>query len=196
MPPFPKPEFDFRYDPDAEITNIRLCRDKKPGRAIPRKSAGKLLLGSWNIANLGDEKQIRSEEDIKVISEILSWFDLIATQEVKENLRDFEGVTRGLPTSHDAVLTDQAGNDERMVFIYDTSSVSRLELAGEVAIPPSSHRYIKLPTTQQKFRGFDRNPFVVAFKSGRVSSPSLTRICISEKTTHILETEECWNATQ
>ena len=123
-------------------------------------------MGSWNIANLGDEKQIRSEEDIKVISEILSWFDLIAIQEVKENLRDFEGVMRGLPTSYDAVLTDQAGNDERMVFIYDTSSVSRLELAGEVAIPPSSHRYIKLPTTQQKFRGFDRNPFVVAFKSG------------------------------
>lgn len=166
MPPFPRPEFGFDYSPDVEIGHIRRWRDEEPGRAIPPKTAGKLLLGSWNIANLGDAKQVRSDKDIRIISEILSWFDVVALQEVKENLEDFSKVMRSLPSSYDAVLTDQAGNAERMVFIYDTSSVARLELAGEVAIPPSAHRYIKLPTTKQKFTGFDRNPFVVAFETG------------------------------
>lgn len=166
MPPFPRPNFDYSYDANLEISNLRRWRDEKVGRAIPKKSADKLLLGSWNIANLGDLQQPRADDDILVLAEILSWFDLIAIQELKENLGDFDRLMETLPTGFKAVMTDKAGNNERMAFIYDSKSVSRLELAGEVAIPPSSHRYIKLPTTKQKFDGFDRNPFVVAFSCG------------------------------
>ncbi len=163
MPPFPQPAFTFSYDPSVEINRLRTWRDTKPGRAIPAKQDDKFLLGSWNIANLGDADQVRNDEDILIIAEILSWFDIVAIQEIKENLDDFSRVQAALPTGYEAVLSDQAGNDERMVFIYDTAKITRLELAGEIAIPPGSHRYIKLPTTEQKFRGFDRNPFVVAF---------------------------------
>lgn len=167
MPPFPEPGFAYSYDPDDQIALIRQWRDHQPGRAIPPKQDGKLLLGSWNIANLGDADQPRNDRDVEVIAELLSWFDLVAVQEVKEDLTDFRRVQAALPPGYGAVLSDQAGNDERMVFVYDTARVERLELAGEIAIPPSAQRHIKLKGIEQKFRGFDRNPFAVAFRCGQ-----------------------------
>jgi hypothetical protein len=53
MPSFPKPTFTFDYDADAERAALRHWRDTQPGRAIPAKAANRLLLATWNIANLG-----------------------------------------------------------------------------------------------------------------------------------------------
>ena len=163
MPPFEAPAFSYDYDAPSQIAALRTWRDTEPGRAIPAKQTGHLLLGSWNIANLGDASQIRADRDIEVIAEMLSWFDLIAVQEVKEDLSDLTRVMAALPGSYDAVFSDEAGNSERMVFVYDSARVRRLQLAGEVAIPPASHRYIRIDGSDQKFRGFDRNPYTVAF---------------------------------
>lgn len=162
MPPFPRPAFQYDYDPAAQIAALRQWRDTKPGRAIPARHPGKLLLGSWNIANLGDAAQVRDDRDIALIAEILTWFDLIAVQEVKENLSDLNRVLALMP-GYEAVFSDQTGNDERMVFVYDTGRVSRLALAGEIDVSPSDHRNVKLPGTTQKFTGFDRPPYAVAF---------------------------------
>jgi len=169
MPPFPKPDKDHPFDPDEEIIELRKWRDTMEGRKIPAKRSGKFLLGSWNIANLGDKKQERDDKDIPIIAEILSWFDVVAVQEVKENLFDMKRVMEALPKRFEMIFSDMAGNNERMLFVYDSSRVSRLELAGEIAVPQGSHRHIKLDGISQKFRGFDRNPFAVAFRiEGRV----------------------------
>ncbi|QDC11386.1 hypothetical protein FHY55_20085 [Oceanicola sp. D3] len=166
MPPFEPPAFAFSYDADAEIAAIRAWRDTQPGRAIPPKQNGRLLLASWNIANLGDRSQIRDEADVRLIAEVISWFDIVAVQEVKENLADWRRVQAHLPHGWDTVFSDQGGNDERMLFAFDSARVTRMELAGEIAVPPGSHRHVKLPGIGQKFRGFDRNPFAVAFEAG------------------------------
>lgn len=163
MPPFEAPAFLYDYDASSQIAALRTWRDTKPGRAIPARGAGHLLLASWNIANLGDGAQIRTDRDIRIIAEMLSWFDLIAVQEVKEDLTDLFRVMAELPGSYDTVFSDEAGNNERMAFVFDSARVTRLQLAGEVAIPPASHRYIKIEGSEQKFRGFDRNPYTVAF---------------------------------
>jgi endonuclease/exonuclease/phosphatase family metal-dependent hydrolase len=163
MPPFAAPAFVYEYDAQSQITALRNWRDTKPGRAIPAKQPGRLLLGSWNIANLGDAAQTRQDRDIVIIAELLSWFDIVAVQEVKEDLSDLDRVMAALPGSYDAVLSDEAGNNERMVFVFDSARVTRLQLAGEVAIAPASHRYIRIDGSDQKFRGFDRNPYTVAF---------------------------------
>ncbi|MFN3132449.1 endonuclease/exonuclease/phosphatase family protein [Roseibium sp.] len=164
MPPFPKPSFQYQFDFSSEIHALKVWRDTKQGRAIPAKQDGKFLLGSWNIANLGDRKQRRDTGAIRIISEIISWFDVVAVQEVKESLHDFRRIMLSLPDGYEAVFSDVAGNDERMVFIYDGKRVKRMELAGEIAVAPASHRHIRLPGIQQKFKGFDRNPFAVAFE--------------------------------
>ena len=166
MPPFPQPEFPYSFNAASEIAALEQWRDTKPGRAIPPKQDGKFLLGSWNIANLGDDEQRRDTGDIRIIAALLEWFDVVAIQEVKEDLRDFRRIMLALPESYGAVFSDMAGNNERMLFVYDGARVERLDLAGEIAVAPSAHRYIKLPGIEQKFRGFDRNPFAVAFDVG------------------------------
>src|ERR687894_279540 len=130
MPPFPKPAFSYEYRLSSQIDALRRYRDTKPGRAIPSKAADRLLVATWNVANLGVQE--RREKDHLLIAELVSWFDLVAMQEV---------------------------NDELLAFIYDSDKVALLEEVGEVAIPPSDIRYIKLPDIAQRFEGFDRNPY-------------------------------------
>ena len=84
MPSFPKPSFPFSYQVNAEVDALRDYRDTKPGRQIPAKSQNRLLLASWNIANLGLQK--RRDQDYQIIAEMISWFDLVALQEVNDNL--------------------------------------------------------------------------------------------------------------
>jgi hypothetical protein len=61
-------------------------------------------------------------------------------------------------------MSDAAGNNERMAFLYDSDRLTMLEEIGEVAFPPSSYDSIKLPSIKQKFQGFDRSPYLVSFK--------------------------------
>jgi hypothetical protein len=61
VPPFPKPKFDYSYDPAKEVSALRRYRDTEPGRAIPAKSDNRLLLATWNIANLGVQDRLDQE---------------------------------------------------------------------------------------------------------------------------------------
>jgi len=60
------------------------------------------------------------------------------------------------------MFTDKGGNDERATYFYDTK-VKRLQLNGELAIPPTYHRHIKIAGVKRKFTGFNRNPFIGTF---------------------------------
>ncbi|SFQ99617.1 endonuclease/exonuclease/phosphatase family protein [Poseidonocella sedimentorum] len=162
MPPFPRPP-EFPYDTATEIAALRRWRDTKPGRSIPPRGAGNLLLASWNIANLGDPGQPRDARDLALMAEMISWFDLVAIQEVKRDAGPLQALRAMLPESYRAVFTDWAGNNERLAYLYDSAVVERLELAGEIAVAPASQRYVRLPGIEAKFRGFDRNPFAVGF---------------------------------
>jgi endonuclease/exonuclease/phosphatase family metal-dependent hydrolase len=166
MPPFEKPGFQYHYHTQAQINALRDYRDSKPGRQIPPKSPQRLLIATWNIANLGVQE--RREKDYRLLAEMASWFDLVALQEVNDNLEGLKGLMRHLPASYRAVFSDKAGNNERLVFLYEHPKVQLLEEVGEIAIPPASQRYIRLPGTTQKFRGFDRNPYLAAFRAGHL----------------------------
>jgi hypothetical protein len=61
------------------------------------------------------------------------------------------------------LFSDAAGNDERLAFIYDSEKVALMEEVGEVTIPPTDIRYIRLPGIEQRFEGFDRNPYLAGF---------------------------------
>lgn len=164
MPAFPKPSFAYSYKVKDELKALRRYRDTEPGREIPKKAANRLLVATWNIANLG--LQARRDEDYQIIAEIMGWFDLIAVQEVNENLTGLRALKSFLPKRYAALFSDAAGNNERMTYLYDSRKVRVLELIGEIAIPPSDLRYIKLKGIAQKFTGFDRNPYLTAFQAG------------------------------
>jgi endonuclease/exonuclease/phosphatase family metal-dependent hydrolase len=164
MPPFPKPNFSYEYRISSQINALREYRETKPGRAIPAKTVDRLLLATWNVANLGVQE--RREKDYHLIAELVSWFDLVAMQEVNDNLSGLRAIHGLLPGSYRLLFSDAAGNDERLAFLYDSDKVALLEEVGEVAIPPSDIRYITLPGIEQRFEGFDRNPYLAGFRSG------------------------------
>lgn len=164
MVAFPEPEFDYVYDLEEEVSALWDYRLNKQGRGIAPKSANRLLVATWNVANLGVQE--RREQDYAIIAELVSWFDLVAMQEVDDNLRGLRAILGCLPNEFRVLFSDRAGNNERLAFVYDSTKVKLLEKVGEIGIPVASHRHIKLPGTEQRFRGFDRNPFLAAFEAG------------------------------
>ena len=164
MPPFPKPRFQYVYDLETELAALRKYRRSKPGRHIPRKGSGRLLLATWNIANLGVQERLDS--DYELMAEIVGWFDLVAIQEVNDDLRGIEAIHSKLPARYDLLFSDASGNEERQAFLYDTRKVSRLREVGRVSIPPSDLASIKISGTKVVFGGFDRGPYLASFACG------------------------------
>ena len=164
MPVFPKPKFAFEYDLKTEIARLR---QHKKVRAIPKREQGKLLVATWNIANLG--AQHRRDQDLSIIAEVVSWFDIIAVQECRENFGDLFDIQKKLPKSYRIIMSDASGNNERMAFLYDSRKLAALEEIGEIAFPPSYLKSIKLPGIDAQFNGFDRTPYLAAFSVGGTS---------------------------
>ena len=165
MPPFPKPRTNYTYDPARERRALRTYRDTKPGRRIPAKARDRLLLATWNIANLG--VQNRTDADYDLIAEMIGWFDLIAVQEVNDNLRGIVAIHDRLPSRYRLLFSDASGNLERQAFLYDSRKVGLLDEVGRLAIPPSQLARITLPGARSRFPGFDRGPYLAAFQAGK-----------------------------
>lgn len=117
-------------------------QDHKVIRGIPDRSHNTLLAATWNLTNFGVQE--RTDDDLFLMAEIISWFDMVALQEIADSLEDLRALMADLPNSYHVILSDIGGNDERAGVLYDTQKVERLELADEVAVPPSDHRYIRM----------------------------------------------------
>ena len=159
---------DFDYDLDQEIQAIK---HHQHHRDIPDKKSDNFLLASWNLCNLGDENQRRHPSDLALMAEIMRPFDLIAVQEIKDDFREFREVVQALGADYDYLITDRAGNDERLGFVYDTNRVSRLQLAGELVILKDERQSVTVEyngkDTEARFTGFNRNPYIAAFRTGQ-----------------------------
>jgi endonuclease/exonuclease/phosphatase family metal-dependent hydrolase len=164
VPPFPKPRFAYAYELAPQIKALRRYRDTEPGRQIPKKQDDRLLIATWNIANLG--VQDRLESDYELMAELIGWFDLISVQEVNDDLRGILAIKSHLPARYRLVFSDASGNLERQAFLYDSRKIKLLEEVGRVSIPPSQLGSIKLPGTSASFPGFDRGPYLATFESG------------------------------
>ena len=161
MVPHEQENPSFTYDLETERQALLAT---KTLRGIPQKSVDKLLTATWNLTNFG--LQNRKDDDFSLMAEVIGWFDLIAIQEIADSLSHLRLLMNHLPASYRVILSDIGGNDERAGFLYDSSRVARLELSAEVAIPPSDQRYIRMRGVSGAFKGFDRNPYAVAFRAG------------------------------
>lgn len=159
MPSFRKPKFSYNFNLTEEIQNLL---KQKVKREIPKKNDTHLLIATWNIANLGLQK--RWDNHYQIIAEIISWFDIIAVQEVNNNLSGLKAIESLLPSHYSLIFSDKAGNQERFAFIYDSRNVKLLELIGEIAIPPKEFKHIKIKGLNAKFNGFDRSPYLCSFQ--------------------------------
>lgn len=160
MPPFPKPrvEYDWQFR-----TEVAALRKQKRLREVPEREPKRLLIATWNIANLG--VQDRTADDYRLLAEVISWFDVVAIQEVNDDLEGLRGIQAALPKSWRALFSEAAGNNERSAFLFDSDRVTGLEKVGRLSIPPSQLKQIKLPGSKQAFQGFDRGPYLAAFRA-------------------------------
>ena len=147
---------------------LRNGLDKK----IPTRQLNKtLIFGSWNIREFdGNKKKFgpRKEDDFVYIAEIISRFDLLAIQEINDNLKPLKKVMKMLGNDYEYILTDVAawkngGNNERLGFIYDKRTVDFKGIAGELVLPQNM-----LIRNNDGFveRQFSRTPFKCSFQSG------------------------------
>lgn len=168
-----RPDPAYAYDPDRTIAALRAHRDRVPDRPeddrrIPDPAPGHVLVATWNVANLGQHE--RRVDDLRLIAELLSWYEIIAVQEVADNRADFDRVVELMGVRFATLFNDTAGNNERSAFIYDTRRVALGRQVGEVAIVDSDRRWVRLPGIHRAFTGFNRNPFIASF---RVESTNL-----------------------
>lgn len=134
---------------------------------IPQKTLDKtLLLASWNIREFGGDKYGgRKGEPIFYLAEIMSHFDLVAVQEVRDNLDALDDLMYVLGRWWKYLVSDvtlgQQGNNERHAYIYDTRKLSFGGLAGEL-IPPMMKEggYLKSDFA------FARTPYLAGFQAG------------------------------
>ena len=131
---------------------------------VPPKSDAHLLLATWNIQHFGSTD--RYDESLWYIAEILSRFDLIAIQEVKQSLRDLEAVTGLLGPWWRYIVSDVTaggpGNEERLAYLYDTRRVRFSGLAGEIVLPPIEDR----EGNHYPARQLVRTPYMAGFNAG------------------------------
>jgi len=135
---------------------------KQLAAEVPKRTlSDTLLLATWNIREFDSEKYgDRSAEPLHYIAEIISHFDLVAVQEVREDLTALDRVQEMLGGWWKYIVTDvtagSAGNGERMAFLYDGRKVTFGGLAGEVVLPA-----VKSAEVTQ----FARTPFLCGFKA-------------------------------
>ncbi|HEX7847786.1 MAG TPA: endonuclease/exonuclease/phosphatase family protein, partial [Chitinophagaceae bacterium] len=144
---------------------------------IPKKQLDEtLLLATWNIREFDSAAYgKRMTEALYYIAEIISAFDLVAVQEVRDDLTSLNDLMKILGDSWDYMFTDvtegSQGNKERTAFIFDKRKVKPAGLVGEIVFPPIEKKVIN-PVTNKKETVYEpvlqsaRTPFLVGFKAG------------------------------
>jgi endonuclease/exonuclease/phosphatase family metal-dependent hydrolase len=166
--PFYKRAFDGFKAAGDDVSAKRVARTllelrTQLRRELPQRNVTEsILLATWNLREFGANKKFgkRLDESLLYIAEIISHFDIIAIQEVNQNLADLKLLMLLLGQWWEYLVTDvtpgRSGNEERIAFIYDGRKVQFDHLAGEVSLPGD-----KRPQRQPA-----RSPFVCAFRSG------------------------------
>ncbi len=131
---------------------------------VPAKSETQLLLATWNIQHFGSTE--RYDESLWYIAEVLSRFDLIAVQEVKQSLYDLEIVCKLLGPWWRYIVSDvtigDPGNRERLAYLFDSRKARFSGLAGEIVLPAIKNE----DGNAYPARQLVRTPYMAGFKSG------------------------------
>ena len=148
---------------DKKRTIKRLLDLRISLRQIPNKlNDQNILIGSWNIKEFGQMTN-RISEAYFYIAEILSKFDLIAIQEIKNRLDDLSIVMRLLGSHWKFLINDMTGgkdgNMERFAYIYDSRRVNFSGLAGEIVLWDEIEKI-------HLIKQLKRTPYITGFRAG------------------------------
>lgn len=149
----------------ADLARLRGALDD----TIPAKSAKNLLIGTWNLrafGNLTQKWQSATEDTPKrdwhalaCIAAVVDRFDICAIQETRRDTTALQAMLRRLGPRYRVIASDvtegDAGNDERLAYVYDTKRVQPSGLVGEIVLPPE--------VNGSGPRQFARTPYAAGF---------------------------------
>jgi len=162
--------------PPKLVTDEIKALRKLLNKSISKKITGNLLIATWNIRAFGDltekweaeadDSPSRDLHSLLCIIEIIKSFDIIAVQEVKDNIKCLRSTIAMLGNDWSFLMTDvtkgSAGNDERLAFIFNTKRVKLSGLACEIVVPAEQLANNISPDALDK--QFARTPYAVSFK--------------------------------
>jgi endonuclease/exonuclease/phosphatase family metal-dependent hydrolase len=162
--------------PKAVAREVRRLRGALEDTIPPKNLERNLVLGTWNIRAFGDisdrwksgpgDQPKRDRRAVALITEIVSRFDVIAIQEVRDNLRGLRRMMRALGPHWSFIFTDvnrgTLGNGERLAFVFDTRRVRLSGLACELVL---SDEDVHVKGAGELVRQFARTPYGVSFES-------------------------------
>ncbi len=124
---------------EAEWREIHRRFDGAAGDyGLPERRAGSVVLGSFNIRKLGAVKN-KSGGAWDFLANICAPFDLLAVQEVQDDLSGLRALKARLGDKYGMVVSDVTGNlpgskgsPERLAFLFRWDIVERTELASDI----------------------------------------------------------------
>ncbi|QIA08823.1 endonuclease/exonuclease/phosphatase family protein [Draconibacterium halophilum] len=187
------PDNGFTFNVSTEKRRLTYHFKK---RGIPKKEKGKVLIATWNLTNFGQQK--RTPHHLEIMAHILSKFDVIAVQEVADNLEQFDTLLNEMDGNYEAFFSDIAGNYERLGFIYDATKLKRRGLVAELAMRNSQRKHITIEVgdekEEQEFSGFNRNPYMATFYADNFEFTLVNvHLYRSNKNIRLLETKAISN---
>lgn len=156
-----EPDFDYMADLDAERGRIAEHRDR---RWIPARSEDNLLLATWNLTAMGEHD--RALWHLDLMAEILQPFDLVAVQEVGEDLTHLEVLLGKLQGKWHALYSAVEGDGERLGYLYNTERVTADGLAGELRVKTTAQRHLAVGEVAEDFEELHRDPYMAHFVAG------------------------------
>ena len=152
------------------LDRLLTLRRQMSAEVGPHRGDASLMLATWNIRDFDSNKfghGPRLPESFHYIAEIVSWFDLVAIQEVNRDLAALRRLMSLLGRDWDYLVTDttegSGGNEERIAFVFDRRRVRFTNIAGQVVLPNSG---IGVGEEGGDGLQFARTPFVVSFQAG------------------------------
>ena len=123
----------------AEWKLIKARLEQDPERfGLPQREYGSVLLGSFNIRKLGSSRSC-NQDTWEFLAGICRSFDLLAVQEIMDNLSGMRRLMSLLGPEFTLVVSDltgvfpgEQGLGERLGFIYRWNTVERMEVASDV----------------------------------------------------------------
>lgn len=151
-------------DVAADVERLRAALDA----AVPARSDANLLVGTWNIRALGDlteswqagprDTPKRDWHAIACLTAVVSRFDVVAVQETRRSTVALRALLTWLGPQWRVICSDvtegDAGNGERLAFVYDSERVQPSGLVGELVLPA---------TPAGPVQQFARSPYLAGF---------------------------------
>ena len=154
----------------AEWRRIREKLEAAPEwYGLPQREYGSVLIGSFNTRKLGSARS-RNSDTWEFLADVCRSFDLLAVQEIMDNLSGLRRLMSLLGPEFSMVVSDQTGVfpgepgvGERLRFIYRWNTVERMEMASDVTYDRSK----VIDSNRQRLRHVHRRHDALRSAAGR-----------------------------